>query len=76
MLFWQLFSSYVYVDKAAETTFVQNICTYNVDEIDGYTTVLNVIRFGKTWSGNVNASQIKHFCFALILNYYITNYPI
>jgi len=33
-LFWQLFSSYVYVVKAAETTFVQKICTFNVDEID------------------------------------------
>ncbi len=29
------FSSYVYVEKAAETMFVQKICSYNVDEIDG-----------------------------------------
>jgi len=28
------FSSYTYVEKAAETTFVQKICTFNVDEID------------------------------------------
>ncbi len=27
-------SSYMYVVKAAETTFVQKICTFNVDEID------------------------------------------
>jgi len=33
-LFWQLFSSYMYVEKAAETTFVQKICMKNVDEID------------------------------------------
>ncbi len=25
-LFWQLFCSYMYVEKAAETTFVQKIC--------------------------------------------------
>jgi hypothetical protein len=35
MLFWQLFSSYMYVEKAAETTFIQKICMKNVDEIDG-----------------------------------------
>jgi len=33
-LFQQLFSSYVYIVKAARTTFVQKICTFNVDEID------------------------------------------
>jgi len=30
----QLFSSYMYVEKAAKTMFVQRICTFNVDEID------------------------------------------
>jgi len=35
-LFWQLFSSYMYVIKAAKMTFVQKICTFNVDEIDTY----------------------------------------
>jgi len=34
MSFWQLFSSYMYVVKASETTFVRKICTFNVDEID------------------------------------------
>ncbi len=34
MSFWQLFSSYMYVVKAAETTFVQKIHTFNVDKID------------------------------------------
>jgi len=34
MLFWQLFSSYMYVVKAAKTTFVQKIRAFNVDEID------------------------------------------
>ncbi len=38
MLFWQLFSSYVFVEKAAEATFIRKICTYNIDEIDGITT--------------------------------------
>ncbi len=33
-LFWQLFSSYVYVEKAAETTFVLKKCAKNVGEID------------------------------------------
>jgi len=33
-LFWQLFSSCMYVEKAAETMFVQKICTKNVDEIE------------------------------------------
>ncbi len=28
------FSSYIYVVKAAEKTFVQKICTFNIDEID------------------------------------------
>jgi len=28
------FSSYMYVVKAAKTTFVRKICTFNVDEID------------------------------------------
>jgi len=28
------FFSYMYVVKAAETTFVREICTLNVDEID------------------------------------------
>ncbi len=27
MLFWQLFSSYMYIEKAAKTTFIQKICT-------------------------------------------------
>jgi len=26
-LFWQLFSSYMYIEKAVETTFIRNICT-------------------------------------------------
>ncbi len=34
MSFWQLFSSYMYIVKAAKTTFLQKICTFNVDEID------------------------------------------
>ncbi len=41
MLFWQLFArtrnvhvTYMYVEKAAETTFVQKTCAFNVDEID------------------------------------------
>jgi len=40
MLFWQLFSSYMYVEKAAKMRLVQKICTYNVDEIDGRLYVL------------------------------------
>ncbi len=35
-LFWQLFSSYMYVVKAAKTMFVQKIWTFNVDEIDTF----------------------------------------
>jgi len=34
MLFWQLFFSYMYVEKAAETMLVRKICMYKVDEID------------------------------------------
>jgi len=34
MSFRQLFSSYMYVVKAAETTYVRKICTFNIDEID------------------------------------------
>jgi hypothetical protein len=30
--FWQLFSSYMYVEKGAETKFVQKICMQNVDD--------------------------------------------
>ncbi len=33
-MFWQLLSSYMYVAKAAKTTFVRKICTFNIDEID------------------------------------------
>ncbi len=33
--FGSFFSSYLYVKKAAEMTFVRKIRTYNVDEIDG-----------------------------------------
>jgi hypothetical protein len=33
-LFWQLFSSYMYIVKAAENTFVQKIRKFDVDEID------------------------------------------
>ncbi len=32
--FVQLFSSYMYIVKAAKTTFIREICTFNVDEID------------------------------------------
>ncbi len=32
--FRQLFSSYMYVEKAAETMLVRKICMYKVDEID------------------------------------------
>ncbi len=34
------FSSYLYVVKAAETTFVGKICTFNVDEINTRTVFL------------------------------------
>ncbi len=34
MLLWQLFSSYMYLVKAAEMMFVWKIYTFNVDEID------------------------------------------
>jgi len=34
--FRQLFSSYMYVVKAAETTYVQKIRTLNIDEMDGW----------------------------------------
>ncbi len=34
MLFWQLFSSYMYIEKAAEMTFIRKIRMLNVDEID------------------------------------------
>jgi hypothetical protein len=34
ILFWQLFSSYMYVVIVAKTTFVPKICTFNFDEID------------------------------------------
>ncbi len=37
-LYWQLFSSYMYIEKAAELTFVQKICTENIDEIDTWCT--------------------------------------
>jgi len=40
--FGSFFSSYVYVEKAAETTF--KIRTYNVDEIDGSHTLLQLWR--------------------------------
>jgi hypothetical protein len=33
-LFRQLFSSYMYVVKAAKTMFVRKMCAYNVDEIE------------------------------------------
>jgi len=39
MSFWQLFSSYMYEVKAAETTFVRKIRTFNIDEIDTRSTV-------------------------------------
>ncbi len=34
MLFWQLFSSYMNVEKAAKTTFIQKMYKQNVNEID------------------------------------------
>jgi len=33
-IIWAAFSSYMYVVKAAKTTFVQKSCTFNIDEID------------------------------------------
>jgi hypothetical protein len=36
------FSSYMYIVKAAETTFVQKIRTFNVDEIDGWCKTMTV----------------------------------
>jgi hypothetical protein len=33
-MFWQLFSSYMYVVKAAKMTIIRKISTFNVDEID------------------------------------------
>jgi hypothetical protein len=38
--FGSIFSSYMYVVKTVETTSVQKICTFNVDEIDTCTVVL------------------------------------
>jgi len=37
----QLFSSYMYIVKAAETTFEQKIHTFNIDEIDTWFSVHN-----------------------------------
>jgi len=38
MSFWQLFSSYMYVEKADKMMFVHKIRTFKVDEIDYMTT--------------------------------------
>ncbi len=38
-LFQHLFSSYMYVVKAAKMTFVRKICTFNVDEIDTWSQI-------------------------------------
>ncbi len=32
--FWQLFSSYMYIEKAAKMMFVWKICAHYIDEID------------------------------------------
>ncbi len=37
--FGSFFSSYVYVEKAAKTAFVQKIRTYNADEIDPWSSL-------------------------------------
>jgi len=36
------FSSYMYIVKAAKTTFIRKICTFNVDEID-YIQILDIL---------------------------------
>ncbi len=59
MLFQQLFSSYMYVVKAAKTTFVRKICVYNVDEIDTCTYV--TFLYSIILSVQTNNSKISSF---------------
>ncbi len=45
-LFQQIFSSYMYIEKAAETMFVRKICTWNVDDMD------KLIKSSSFWFNN------------------------
>ncbi len=56
--FSSIFSSYMYVKKASETTFIQKICTYNVDEIDGRITYKNVTNFILEPNLNLQAEKV------------------
>jgi len=57
MLFWQLFSSYVFVEKAAKMTLVRKIRTYKFDEIDG------------SLAFNIQFSACLHFSAVYFNNY-------
>ena len=46
-LFDSFFSSYMYIVKAAKTTFIQKICTFNFDEIVSW--MNNMICFKHFW---------------------------
>jgi hypothetical protein len=52
----------MYVEKAAETTFLQKMRAYNVDEIDTYLIVLQII-FMKVHCGLSLSQGIHHYVF-------------
>ena len=54
--FGSFFSSYLYVKKAAEMTFVRKIRTYNVDEIDGCS-LFRIIIYRRT----IRVYENRHF---------------
>ncbi len=56
-LFWQLFSSYMYIEKSAKMTYVRKICTLNVDEIDSRIALNHT--FLTVYSANHNNSIFK-----------------
>jgi len=70
MLFWQLFSSYLYIVKAAETMFIWKISTFNIDEVDARSPFFNHV--------NIHQSKIRSLFYSYInlffRQYYVENY--
>ncbi len=56
--FGSSFSIYMYIVKAAETTFVRKICTFNIDEIDTWCFIVSIIPSIEIfWSVNIRISR-------------------
>jgi len=65
-----VFSSYMYIAKAAKTTFVRKICMFNVDEIDTWCEFRHASACARVLT---RATILGTLCSSSVLFYWIPN---